>query len=117
MTTIIDSFYDITNGTVSGVFINNDITLTAFSARILMGQASTLSCCTQWSVGPVDFKSYRPPKKLLARICFLSPTVLRYIALQVDDVSLAVISFTVHDLLLCFLSIFRMADNVAARIV
>ena len=41
----------------------------------------------------------------------------RYIALQVDDESLAVISFTVGDLVLCIMSVFRMADTVAARIV
>ena len=42
-------------------------------------------------------------------------TFLRYIALQVDDASLAMISFTVRDLLLYFLSVFLMACNVAAN--
>ena len=80
-------------------------------------QASTLSCCTQWPVGPLDFKSYWPPKKVTGPNFFLiKNTFLRYVALQIDDASLAVISFTVGDLLLCFASVFRMADNVAARI-
>ena len=76
----------------------------------ILYQASTLSYSTQWPVGPVDFKSYWPELKKKKKL-------LRYIALQVNDASLAVISFTVGDLLLCFLSVFHMADNVAARIV
>ena len=29
-------------------------------------QALTLSFCTQWPVGPVDVKSYWPPKKIIS---------------------------------------------------
>ena len=60
---------------------------------------------------PVDFKSYWPEFKKKKN------TFLRYITLQVDDANLAAIFFTVGDLLLCFPSVFRMADNVATRIV
>ena len=57
-------------------------------------QALTLSCCTQWPVGPVDFKSYWPPKKVTGPNFFIKKnTFLRYITFQVKDASLVMISF------------------------
>ena len=63
-------------------------------------------------------KVTRPPKKLLARNIFLlikKHYFFKYIALQVEDASLAIIYFAVGDLLSCLQSVFCMADNVAAE--
>ena len=88
----------------------------------LATQALTLSFCTQWPVGPVDVKSYWPPKKSFwPKMFFIDKKPLFFaihcITSKSKDASLAVIYFAVGDLLSCFKSVFRMADNVATGIV
>ena len=49
--------------------------------------ALTLNFCTQWPVGPVDAKSYWPPKKVTGPKVFIDlkkTLFLQYIALQVE---------------------------------
>ena len=69
-------------------------------------QALTLSFCTQWPVRPVDAESYWPPKKFFG-------STSHY---KLKDANLAIIYFAIGDLLSCFQSVFRLADNVAAGI-
>ena len=71
-------------------------------------QALTLIFCTQMP-GQQMLKVTDPPKKK-HHFCNTS----HY---KSKDVSLAIIYFVVGDLLSCFQSVFRMAGNVAARIV
>ena len=77
------------------VYYTADMTFNVLSAcfvgMLYMSPALTLSFGTQWPVGPVDVKSYWPPKKLLAHFFLLKKPLfllysnyIYYIALQVE---------------------------------
>ena len=69
--------------------------------------ALTLSICTQWPVGPVDLKNY------FFKTCNFGSTS----HCNSRDANSAVIPLIYHDLLLCFLPVSHMADNVATGVV
>ena len=71
-------------------------------------------------VGPLDVKSYQPPKSYWPEMFFIDkqPTIVTYIShYKSKNASLDVIYFAVGELLSRFQSVFGMADSVAAGIV
>ena len=85
-------------------------------------QVLTLCFCAQWLIGPVDFKRYWSPKKVPGanknnKLIKKNHNFCNTSHYKSKDASLAIISFVVGDLLLCFLGVFYVADNVAAGIV